>query len=327
MLKNTLLNATVLLFVFLILFTGSTNAIILKHESYRTIKNQQNLEKINQINTTFRSGKYNLYAEIYHPLDDTRTYPCIVFCEGFPAYVSAYNWIPKALAEKGYVVIIYDPPGLGQSEGDFPFIFNITFPKLNLYFRFGSFLSQWPHYIKQDYTKAASDALTYILNNSNVKDIVDETSIGIIGHSFGGIVATQVILKDERFDTVIALSHGNSFITNKLNKPILFICGGFDFGVKSIPNTLLSYARSNPSKELIMIQLGTHLGFTTVFNKLCPCPSWQKDIIIRYIVGWFDYFLKNKTSGYEVITTGTNHLSKIFESKYDFGDGEHIISN
>ena len=131
--------------------------------------------------------------------------------------MNAYNWIPKTLAEEEYVVIIYDPPGLGKSEGDFPFIFNISVPKLNLYYRFGSAFSKWPHYLKQDYTQAASNALTYMLENSSVKHIINDSSIGIIGHSFGGVVATEVMLKDERFDTIIALSHGNSFVINKEN--------------------------------------------------------------------------------------------------------------
>jgi len=166
-----------------------------------------------------------------------------------------------------------------------------------------------------------------MLENSSVKHIIDDLKIGIMGHSFGGIVATEVIMKDERFDTIVALSHGNYLVSDKVEKPILYICGGFDYGVKSIPNTMSSYAKSNPPKELIMIQLGTHFGFTTTFNELCPCPPWQKEIVKRYSVGWLDYYLKNQLSGYEIITNGTDHLSKFFDSKYDFGDGEHIITN
>ena len=316
----------IVIFLLLTLSINSINANTVNREIKESIKAKIVPETTEQFNTTFQSGKYKLYAEVYYPVDDTKIYPCIVFCEGFPAYVSAYNWIPKSLAEEGYVVIIYDPPGLGKSEGDLPFFFNISFPLLNLYYRFGVSFSKWPHYLRQDYTNAASNALTYMLENSSVKNIIDDSKIGIMGHSFGGAVATEVVVKDDRFDTIIALSHGNTFVSNKVNKSILFICGGMDIGYLSISNTLASYERANPSKELIFIQLGTHLGFTTVFRKFCPCPPWQKDIIKSYSIGWFDYHLKNQISGYEIITNGTDHLSKFYESKYDFGDGEHIIS-
>jgi len=65
---------------------------------------------INQINISFESSNYTLYGEIYYPSNGSGTYPGIVFCEGLGGYVNAYNWIPKALAEDGYVSLIFDFP-------------------------------------------------------------------------------------------------------------------------------------------------------------------------------------------------------------------------
>ncbi len=85
------------------------------------------------------------------------------------------------------------------------------------------------------------------------------------------------------------------------------------------------YKKANTPKELIAIQGGTHFGFSTALGPLCPCPRWQKDICLRYSIGWFDYYLKNKSDAYEIITTGTDHLSRFVKSRYNFGDGDIIL--
>jgi dienelactone hydrolase len=280
--------------------------------------------EVKQMNITFKSGNYELYGEIYYPANETRKYPGIVFCEGLPAYVSAYSWIPNALAKQGYVVIIYDPPGLGRSEGIFPRI-GFSFPRLNFYFRFGSYFETPIHYFKREWVSAVSDALTYLLDESPVKHLIDNTSIGLIGHSLGGITTTEAAAEDKQFDAIVALSHGNPLAVKKIDVPIQFQCGDFDRGLYSIPITRRCYMRANIPKELIVIQRGTHFGFTTAFRSLCPCPSWQKEVILRYAIGWFDYFLKNKEDALETITTGTDHLSKFIRSRYNFGDGDHIL--
>lgn len=283
------------------------------------------IDNIEMINVTFESNNYTLYGEIYYPSEVSGTYSGIVFCEGLGAYVSAYSWIPKALAKEGYVVIIYDPPGQGKSDGISPGG-GVSFPILNLYFRFGTILETSYHYLNHDCVDALEDALTYLLNESPVKDIVNKTSIGFIGHSLGGITVTDAAAQDSRVKAVIALSHGNCLLIDKINVPIQFQGGGFDLPLFSVPIMLRCYSKANTPKELVMIKHGTHIGFTTAFGPLCLCPRWQKDIIVHYAVGWFDYFLKNKSEGYDTITSGVDHLSKIFRSRYNFGDGEHLLN-
>jgi dienelactone hydrolase len=279
---------------------------------------------INQINITFESSDYTLYGEIYYPSVEGVKYPCIVFCEGYASYVNAYNWIAKSLAEKGYVVMIFDPPGLGYSEGLFH-NHAISIPILNIYFRPSALIETPIQYLADRWDIAVSDAITYLTEKSPVHYLVDNTSIGLIGHSLGGITVTETAVADKRVDAVVALSQGNPRIVNKINVPIQFQCGCFDFSTYSIPIQLLCYRKANTPKELIMIQLGTHYGFTTIYRKLCPCPPWQKEIIVRYATAWFDYFLKSKSNAYGLITTGTDYPSKIIKSRYNFGDGEHIL--
>ena len=317
----------ILLFLILYILVFSSIAVAIPMQtSKKTIYGkEQYINYVNQINITFKSSNYTLYGEIYYPSKETGTYPGLVFCEGFGGYISAYNWIPKALAEKGYVVIIYDPPGQGKSEGIFP-IRTTGIPSLNLYLRHALLIETPTHFLFGEWVTAASDALTYLLEESPVKDMVDNTSIGVIGHSLGGITATEAAAKDKRVRAVVALSQGDFRIIHKIDVPIQFQGGCFDLMTHSIPILLSCYSKANTPKEIITIELGTHFGFTTAFNSLCPCPRWQKDICLRYAVGWFDYFLKNKQEVYETITTCTDHLSMLIKSRYDFGDGECLLA-
>lgn len=279
---------------------------------------------VEQMNITFESSGYTLYGEIYYPLNVSGKCPGVVFCEGYPGYVSAYSWIPEALAEKGYVVLIYDPPGLGESEGFLPKWY-ISLSFLNLYFRFGCFIETPFHYVMGEWVFAASDALTYLLMDSPVNHLIDNTSVGLIGHSLGGITVTQTAVQDKRFNAVVVLSHGDPFVVDNISVPIQFQRGSFDIPTHSVPIVLACYRKANTPKELIMIECGTHWGFTTAWGSLCPCPPWQREIILRYTIGWFNYFLKNKQEAYETITTGAAHLSKVVKSRYNFGEEDHFI--
>lgn len=307
----------VILQVLLVGFVGGTTS------EYNIIPNEKQ-NSINQINISFESSDFLLYGEIYYPSNFTGICPGIVFCEGDGGYISAYDWIPKALAEEGYVALIFDFPGQGKSEGILP-MWTLSFKILNIYLRF-SFLIETPiHYALRRLTAATSDALTFLIEESPVKSMVDNTTIGLIGHSLGGITVTETAIIDKRVDAVVSLSQGNPRIINKLDVPIQFQGGCFDIGTWSIPIISRCYKKANSPKELIAIQGGTHFGFSTAFGALCPCPKWQKDICLRYAIGWFDYFLKNKTDAYDKITTGTNHLSMFIKSKYNFGEGDFIL--
>jgi dienelactone hydrolase len=278
---------------------------------------------VEKINVTFESCNYTLYGEIYYPSEKSQTYPGIVFCEGGGAYVSAYDWLPTTLAKEGYVVFIFDFPGQGKSEGIYP-NWGIYIKSLNLFIRFSANKESTIHYKSGTWTKTISNAMTYLTEESPVKNIVDKTKIGLIGHSLGGIAVTDTAAQDKRVSCAVVLYHGNFTNFNKINIPIQFQDGTFDL-LSAPPVTLYSYKNAHTPKELIMISGGTHFGFTSAFGPYCPCPDWQKDICLQYAIGWFDYFLKNKPDAYNTITTGTDHLSKIIKSRYNFGDGEHIL--
>jgi len=324
--RNRLLNIGISIIIIQFLFFSEIIDAA-ENDSKSLPQSYYNHEELNicQINVTFNSSGYDLYAEIYYPSNSSDIYPGIVFCEGMGGYVYAYNWIPKALAEQGYVAMVFDFPGQGVSEGFLPMKV-ISIPLLNLYLRYTIFIETPIHYFLREWVTATTDALTYLLEESVVKEMVDYTKIGLIGHSLGGITVTEVAVVDDRIDAVVALSQGNPLIIKKLDIPIQFQGGCFDLGTYSIPIISRCYKKANSPKEMITIRSGTHVGFSTALNQLNPCPPWQKEICLTYAIGWFDYFLKNNSDAYVKITTGMPYLSKIVKSRYDFGDGEHILS-
>jgi dienelactone hydrolase len=246
-----------------------------------------NVSDIYQINLTFESCGYSLYAELYYPKNTSGFIPGIVFCEGGAGYVSAYNWIAKTIAKEGYVVLIFDYPGQGKSEGILPKM-AVNFPKLNIYLRFGVLLEAKVHFICGNWVKATEDAISYLTNDSPIRDLINQSNLGLIGHSFGGKAVTGSVAQDHRIKAIVALSHASKRLVDNISIPIQFQCGDLDIRSKSIPSIINCYNKANIPKELIVISGGTHLGFTTTFNCLCPCPSWQKNICIKYAVGWFD---------------------------------------
>ena len=276
---------------------------------------------VKQINISFESGKYTLYGEIYYPNNETEIYPGIIFCEGGGGYITPYRWIPKAFADGGYVVLAFDFPGQGKSEGIFPIPkFSIRF-LLGIYLRFSAPIEILFHYFNSELINATSDALTYLLSESPVKNMINKTSIGLIGHSIGGATVTETTARDKRFKAVVALSQGNPSIIDEIDVPIQFQGGCFDILTMSILILLSCYKNANAPKEIITISGGTHIGFSSSLG-----PPWQKDICLHYSIGYFDYFLKNKPDAYEIITTGIPHLSKIIKSRYNFGDGERFLT-
>lgn len=277
-----------------------------------------------QINITFESCGYSLYAELYYPKNISGVVPGIVFCEGGAGYVSAYNWIAKTIAKEGYVVLIFDYPGQGKSEGILPNI-AVNFPSLNVYLRFGALMEVKIHFSCGNWEKVTEDAIYFLTNESPIKDLINQSNLGLIGHSLGGKAVTGSAAQDHRIKAIVALSHANKRLVNNISVPIQFQCGDLDIRSKSIPSIINCYNKANVPKELIVISGGTHLGFTTTLDYLCPCPSWQKNICIRYAVGWFDYFLKNKSQGLNVITSGIKYLSKLIPSSYDFGNGVNLL--
>lgn len=248
-----------------------------------------------------------------------------MFCQGYYAYTGSYYWIVKELAQRGYVVMIFDYPGQGRSEGA---VINnaIILPKIYAYLRLGVLIETPIQYMAGNWHIATANAFEYLLNDSSVNHLINDSAIGIIGHSLGAMAATKFTTKEDRIKCMVAFSHTNSLIVDNINIPVQMQAGDADRGYYSIPIQSLSYSKLDTPKELIIIKRGTHEGFANGFGEFCRCPKWQKDVSLNYASGWFDYFLKNDLEAYNKITTGHEDLSRFFKSKYNLGQGDVLLN-
>ena len=57
-----------------------------------------------------------LRARLYAPPGTAGRYPAITFTPGLQSYNEVNSWFPQGMAEAGYVVLIIDPQGQGDSE-------------------------------------------------------------------------------------------------------------------------------------------------------------------------------------------------------------------
>jgi len=281
---------------------------------------------LGQENVTFHSGPYALYGEIYYPENASGLLPAVVACEGTGGYVSAYSWIAKAIASDGYVAFLFDFPGQGKSEGLHP-LRSLFFPRLNVLLRPGVVHESIIHYTNGDCTQATRDAISYLTEESPVAAVIDETCIGLIGHSLGGLVVTDTACQDSRVKAVVALSHATPESVQNLSVPVQLQGGALELSPfsKSVSILETCYKDAPAPKEVVFIAGGTHLGFTTTLGRLCPCPPWQKACCLRYALGWFDWFLKGDSHAYALITFGDPGISRVLRSRYDFGEGDCFL--
>jgi dienelactone hydrolase len=248
-------------------------------------------------------------GRIYFPLGPTKKHPAVVWSDGWTGKRVAHYGNLKELAEHGYVAMIFKTT---EQETRYQGIVK-------------GMAGVW--------ARDMEDAITYLVEESPVKGLVDESKIGVVGHSLGGITASKVAAEDPRVKAAVILSCTDLSKLSDVHIPIQIQTADFDFGglLTTIENAP-SYILANPSKQLIVIQAGTH-DFAALPADEFPGwliergkPPWQNKISLHYLLAWFDYFLNEEESARDRIITPTEHLSKRWCSKYDLGEGEQRMA-
>jgi len=260
----------------------------------------------------FNSDKFKIDGEIFFPSDINDKTPAIIFCQGIYSWYEIYRWVVRGLAEKNYIVISFDYPGQGRSQGFFQSNINLQFIESPL------------QYSAKNWRKTTINAINYLINDSPISDFVDNKSIGILGHSLGGRTASEVVAVDNRIKAAVFLTHTNLSSIKNIDIPVQLQGGDNDLALFSIPTLLRSYKKLDSPKQLIMIKKATHEGFTSVRNRFDPIfPEYQKDVSLSYMIPWFDYFLKNKKDRINDIIRADDKLSDHIISKYNF-NGKNV---
>ncbi|HUX99842.1 MAG TPA: alpha/beta fold hydrolase [Candidatus Deferrimicrobium sp.] len=181
-----IINRKTLIFVFIFLFiAGLILAVIgtvspdentpirIEFNTYSQYTNELN-SFFNRTDTTALEDAQNKLIEDYcvrgyvilpkspEPIDG---YPVIIWMHGFSANAELQINYPRLFAKCGFLSIAISQPGHGCSGG---------FWDMGIQALLGVY-----------------STVEWLVNNSNYKDIIDKTRIGVSGHSMGGIVTTR----------------------------------------------------------------------------------------------------------------------------------------
>jgi dienelactone hydrolase len=266
---------------------------------------------IGVVNITYEESDGRLVpGRIYFPLGLTKKCPAVVWCDGWGGTLISHHGNLEELARHSYVAMI----------------FKATKQDTHLEGGLKGFGGEW--------AEDMEDAITYLVEQSPVRSLIDKDKLGVVGHSLGGITASRVAAEDQRVKAAVILSCTDLSKLAEVNVPIQIQTADFDFGglLTSFEN-IPSYLLANPPKQLIVVQWGTHDFTAKPTSEFPKCyfdergkPPWQNKISLHYLLAWFDYFLKGEESAYERIITPTEHLSRQWCSKYDLGKGEQQMA-
>ncbi|HEY9547381.1 MAG TPA: alpha/beta fold hydrolase [Solimonas sp.] len=247
----------------------------------------------------------SLYGEIVLPKraavpPSDGPFPVILALEGVNTNVAMYRWWHQAFADAGYLVFAFDFAGQGHSgdrvagdEGT-----NIT---------------------------DSEDALTYLLEQSPVRSVLDQQRVGVIGHSLGAITTLGLQAVEPRLQAAVAAApiseQSAPFDANPI--PTMIQTGDYDGPVAPIPlvNPAVVrpvYEKLEGDRAFIVAEASSHAQWTNY--PLLPTAQWGFDIAKTYSVAWMDYQLSHDPAALAVLRTAHPHLSYLWDSEVRVDD-------
>jgi alpha-beta hydrolase superfamily lysophospholipase len=175
-------------------------------------------------------------------------WPLVVFVHGSSGTPIVYTWIGRTLARAGYVVVAADMPSTSlRSPGG---------------------ATDWGVELQPgDVSFLADRAFAGDILRSGVID--SHAGYAVVGHSTGGTVALlagYAPMADARVAAIVPLSGDACFLAPTFFRlravPLLAVSGTNDFYVPPEINAQRTYDDALAPKTLVVLQGGTHLGFT-----------------------------------------------------------------
>lgn len=257
------------------------------------------------------SNRYGtrLYGEIVLPKKaqvppTDGPFPVILALEGLNTNVAMYRWWHQVFADAGYLVFAFDFSGQGHSDdeasGD---------PGSNI--------------------EDAQDALSYLLEQSPVRSVLDTNRIGVIGHSMGAIATLGLQAVELRIHAAVAaapISESSApFDANPI--PVMIQTGDHDGPVAPLPfvNPAVVrpvYEKLTQDRAFIVAEASSHAQHTNY--PLLPTASWGLELAGRYSLAWMDYHLRGDAAALETLRTADPHLSYLWDSETRV-DGKTLV--
>lgn len=232
-------------------------------------------------------------------------FPVIVVLQGLNTNLAMYRWWHQVFADAGYLVLGFDFSGQGHSDDEGP-----DDPGNNI--------------------EEAQDAISYLLHDSPVRDVIDATRIGVVGHSQGAIAALGLQAVEPRIAAAVAaapISEDSApFEDNPI--PVMIQTGDHDGPIAPIPfiNPLVVrpvYDKLSQDRAFIVAEAATHAQHTNF--PLLPTSSWGLEIAALYSLAWMDYHLFDSESAREALLTPHPNLSYLWDSELRLGADTFIL--
>ena len=262
-------------------------------------------DKVAIVPVTF-NNRYGtkLYGEIVLPnrgqvRPSSGPFPVILALEGLNTNVAMYRWWHQVFADAGYLVFAFDFSGQGHSDNEGP----------------GD---------PGDNVQDAQDALTYLLQQSPVKNVLDTLRVGVIGHSQGAITIMALQEVEPRIRAAVAAApiNSNSAPFTKNLIPVMVQTGDQDGPIAPIPfvNPVFEktvYDKLTLDRAFIVAEASSHAQHTNY--PLLPTASWGLDIAGSYSLAWMNYYLRRDESALAILKTAHPHLSYLWDSLVEIG--------
>lgn len=231
---------------------------------------------------------------------ETGPYPGIVITTGsIQGYEEMYWWAAQGLAEAGYVVMTYDVQGQGQSET----------------FGHNPDGSLWcdpdgcpgvPFQQAANFVEGTEDALGFFLSDDNpLVGLVDQSRLGLAGHSLGASAVTDVGNKDERIDAVVGWD--NASLSDDIEPRVPTMGQNADYFFNPAPSpeppdpdgkngTFRRFEEAGVPSMQVALRGSTHLEWAYV-PYILPASSEGERVGMHYTLAWFDRWLKGVRPG------------------------------
>lgn len=250
------------------------------------------------------SNRYGtrLYGEIVLPKraevpPTAGPFPAILVLEGLNTNLAMYRWWHQVFADAGYLVFALDFSGQGHSDDE-----SADDPGNNI--------------------EEAQDALTWLLTESPVKDVVDAQRLGVVGHSQGAIAVMGLQAVEPRLRAAVAaapISESSApFDANPI--PVMIQTGDHDGPIAPLPfvnpNVVRPvYEKLVGDRAFIVCEACSHAQHTNY--PLLPTASWGLEIAGQYSLAWMDYHLRGDLAALDILRTPHPHLSFLWDSEVD----------
>jgi len=258
------------------------------------------------------NGGAKLRARLLAPLDDGQLHPALTMTPGLQSYNEVNAWFAQGMAEAGYVVLIIDPQGQGDSElcGHEPDGTTTDCPGTNQPDDTRSAIDFVLSSPAEPYPWALGENAAGTPTFNPWWENVDPERLGIAGHSLGAIAVTPIGQQDPRVDALVSydsldLDHDPGL---PLRTPGLYFGVDYEFPATPTPKAAAPDPRQHHGAYDQLVAAGVDaMSITTrasdhyefgyqPFPANFPSSRYGERIAFYYSLAWFDLHLKDDPS-------------------------------